>query len=97
MNARVASRQFAQADVSKDLSQLIRSNTPQYWRYMKRRADLSTLKRYLPFEGVIAGDPHLGNFSILPLKSVGGPRQMRFVDVDFDDAGCGPFVLDFVR
>jgi hypothetical protein len=97
MNARVASRQFAQADVSKDLSQLIRSNTPQYWRYMKHKADLSSLKRYLPFEGVIAGDPHLGNFSVLPLKSVGSPRQMRFVDVDFDDAGCGPFVLDFVR
>jgi hypothetical protein len=97
MDASATCDQFGQAGVSKDLSQLIRSNTAQYWSYMKRRADLRSLKRYLPFEGIIAGDPHLGNFSVLPLRRVGGPRQMRFVDIDFDDAGCGPFVLDFVR
>jgi hypothetical protein len=64
---------------------------------MKHRADLSSLKQYLPFEGILAGDPHMGNFTVLPLKQVGGSRQMRFVDVDFDDAGRGPFVLDMVR
>ena len=97
MDTRATSGQFDQVEDSKDLSQLIRSNTPQYWNYMKQRADLSSLQRYLPHEGVIAGDPHLGNFSVLPLRRVGGSRQMRFVDIDFDDAGRGPFVLDFVR
>jgi hypothetical protein len=97
MDTSATSGQFDQAGVSRDLSQLIRSNTPQYWTYMKQRADLSSLKRYLPFEGILAGDPHLGNFSVLPLKQVGGARKMRFVNVDFDDAGRGPFVLDIVR
>ena len=97
MDTRTTSGQFDQVKASRDLSQLIRSNTPQYWNYMRRRADLSSLKRYLPFEGLLAGDPHMGNFSVLPLKQVGGSRQMRFVDIDFDDAGHGPFVLDFVR
>ncbi len=89
--------QFDQVEASKNLSQLIRSNTPEYWAYMKHRADLSSLKHYLLFEGILAGDPHMGNFTVLPLKAVGGSRQMRFVDVDFDDAGRGPFVLDIVR
>jgi hypothetical protein len=97
MGTRAKIDPFDQVKVSKDLSQLIRSNTPHYWNHMKRRADLSSLKRYLPFEGILAGDPHLGNFSVLPLKQVGGPRRMRFVDVDFDDAGRGPFILDIVR
>ncbi|MEJ2377243.1 MAG: hypothetical protein P8Y71_18165 [Pseudolabrys sp.] len=97
MDARTTRGHFDQVHTSKDLSQLIRSNTQQYWGYMKNSADLSSLHRYLSFEGIIAGDPHLGNFSPLPLRRVGGPRQMRFVDVDFDDAGYGPFVLDFVR
>ena len=97
MGTRATSGQFDQVKVSKDLSQLIRSNTPQYWAYMKQRADLSSLQQYLPFEGILAGDPHMGNFAVLPLKQVGGPRRMRFVNVDFDDAGRGPFVLDIVR
>ncbi len=97
MGTSATSGQFDQVEVSKGLSQLIRSNTPQYWTYMKRRADLSSLKRYLPFEGILAGDPHMGNFTVLPLRQLGGSRQMRFVNVDFDDAGRGPFVLDIVR
>ena len=60
MDTSATGGQFDQAEVSKDLSQLIRSNTPQYWTYMKQRADLSSLKRYLPFEGILAGDPHYG-------------------------------------
>jgi hypothetical protein len=89
--------QFDQVEVSKNLSQLIRSNTPHYWTYMKHRADLTSLKQYLPFEGIVSGDPHMGNFSVLPLKQVGGSRQMRYADIDFDDAGRGPFVLDIIR
>ena len=97
MGPSARSGQFDQSEVSQNLSQLIRSNTPHYWTYMKHRADLSSLKRYLPFEGILAGDPHLGNFAVLPIKQVGGSRQMSFVDVDFDDAGRGPFVLDIIR
>lgn len=97
MDTTVTRSPFDQVDASRDLSQLIRSNTHQYWAYMKHRADIGSLQPYLPFEGVLAGDPHLGNFSVLPLRRVGGTRRMRFVDVDFDDAGRGPFVLDIVR
>src|SRR5262245_43098069 len=87
---------FDHIELSKNLSQLIRSNTPHYWTHMKHEADLSRLKPYLPFKGVIAGDPHMENFAPLPLKSIGGSRKMKFVNVDFDDAGRGPFVLDLV-
>jgi len=97
MGTNATSAQFDQVEASKNLSQLIRSNTPHYWTYMKHRADLSSLKPYLPFEGIVSGDPHMGNFSVLPLKPIGGSRQMRYVDIDFDDAGRGPFVLDIVR
>jgi hypothetical protein len=47
---------------------------------MKHRADLDRLKSYLSFKGTIAGDSHMGNFT----------------NVDFDDAGRGPLVLDLV-
>ena len=97
MNTKSAAGEFDQIDDSKNLSQLIRSNAPHYWRYMKSQADLRGLKSYRSFEGMLAGDPHMGNFAVLPLKTIGGLRQMKFVNVDFDDAGRGPFVLDFIR
>jgi hypothetical protein len=97
MGTSTAGVHFDQIELSKNLSQLIRSNTPHYWTYMKRHADLNRLKPYVPFSGTIAGDPHMGNFGALPLKSVGGSRRMKFVNIDFDDAGRGPFVLDLVR
>jgi hypothetical protein len=97
METSATSSQFDQVEISKNLSQLIRSNTPHYWTYMRHRADLSNLKHYLSFDGMLAGDPHTGNFAVLPVKSVGGSTQMKFVNVDFDDAGRGPFVLDIVR
>jgi hypothetical protein len=88
---------FEQVGDSDSISQLIRSNAPQYWSYMKRHADLRALKPYLSFEGAGAGDPHLGNFAPLPVTTNTGSREMRFVDVDFDDAGRAPFVLDYIR
>jgi hypothetical protein len=96
MSENATGDQFDQIDDSKNLSQLIRSNAPQYWSYMKNQADLHGLRHYLPFEGMLAGDPHMGNFGILPLRTVGGAREMKFVNIDFDDAGRGPFVLDFL-
>jgi len=88
---------FEQIDDAKNLSQLVRSNAPQYWRHMAERADLSCLRHYLAFEGIVAGDPHMGNFGILPLRTDHGARQMKYVNIDFDDAGRGPFVLDFIH
>jgi hypothetical protein len=87
---------FQQVENSKNLSQLVRSNAAQYWRYVKQ-ADLDSLRRYLPFEGVVAGDPHMGNFGVLPLRNTFGARQMKYVNIDFDDTGLAPFVLDFVH
>jgi cation diffusion facilitator CzcD-associated flavoprotein CzcO len=40
---------FKEIDDSKNLSQLVRSNAPQYWQYMKDRAERNCLRRYLPF------------------------------------------------
>jgi uncharacterized protein (DUF2252 family) len=96
MVQKVAEAGFEQVDDSKNVSQLVRSNAVQYWRYVKR-AHLNGLIRYLPFEGVVAGDPHMGNFGILPLRNVCGERQMKYVNIDFDDAGRAPFVLDFIH
>jgi hypothetical protein len=92
-----SSDRLQQVGDSKDLSQLVRSNTVHYWTTMKNHVDLSRLKPYLGYEGMMAGDPHAGNFAVLPLRAVDGSRKMRYVNVDFDDAGHGPFVLDFIR
>ncbi len=97
MNAAATQPAFDQVADSRSLSQLIRSNAPDYWRHMKEKADLKPLRRYLPFEGAIAGDPHMGNFAPLPVTTTEGRREMRFVNVDFDDSGHGPFVLDYLR
>ena len=96
MMEKIAEEGFEQIDNSKNLSQLVRSNAAQYWRYAKD-ANLDRLRRYLPFEGVVAGDPHIGNFGILPLRNAFGERQMKYVNIDFDDAGRAPFVLDFIH
>ncbi len=89
-------KKFEQVEASNNVSQLVRSNSKQYWGFMKE-ADLSTLAPYLKFTGVVAGDPHLGNFSVLPVKNEGGSTNMRFINIDFDDAGRGPYVLDFIK
>ena len=59
---------FVQLSDSRNLSQLIRSNTPHYWSYMKSQADLRGLKSYLSFEGMLAGDPHIGQFRRPPAE-----------------------------
>jgi Uncharacterized protein conserved in bacteria (DUF2252) len=88
---------FEEVGSAKNLSQLIRSNAPHYWNYMKNGADLRLLEAYLRFIGAVAGDPHLGNFGPIPVTTTDGAQEMRFVNLDFDDAGLAPFVLDYVR
>lgn len=77
------------------LSKFIRSNSPHYWTYMKN-ADLSGIGDYLTAEGIVAGDPHMGNFAPTPVIK-DGRKRIAFLDVDFDDAGRGPLVLDLIR
>ena len=97
MSTKAVQPVFEDVECSKNLSQLIRSNAPQYWDYMKNTADLRELEPYLKFVGTVAGDPHLGNFGPIPVTLTDGGRAIRFVDIDFDDAGIAPFVLDYVR
>lgn len=82
---------------AESLSQSIRSKTEHYWKYMKKDADLSGVESLLKFEGIIAGDPHMGNFGVIPVESTGGRASMKYLAIDFDDAGRGPFILDFIR
>jgi hypothetical protein len=88
---------FIQVDESKNVSQLIRSNSNHYWKFMKKDADLHLLAPYIHFQGVVVGDPHLGNFAPVPVATANGRRSIKFVDIDFDDAGRAPLVLDFTR
>lgn len=97
MSSKAVQPAFEETADSKNLSQLIRSNAPEYWAYMKTDADLRDLANYLTFAGAVAGDPHLGNFAPMPVTTTTGARVMRFVNVDFDDAGHAPFVLDYIR
>lgn len=92
-----AAPELRQANESKNISQFIRSNAPHYWSYMKNKVNAADLKSFTKYEGFVAGDPHMGNFAPIPLRSKDGTRRMRFVNIDFDDAGVGPFAVDFAR
>lgn len=89
--------EFRQAEVSKNISQFIRSNAVHYWSYVKDKANEPSLRSYTRHQGFVAGDPHMGNFAPIPLRATDGSRKMRFVNVDFDDAGYGSFFFDFAR
>lgn len=90
-------RDFGQVRVSKNVSQLIRSNSGHFWAWAGAKATQTELQPYLAFKGVVAGDPHMGNFSVVPVTSASGRRSLKFLNIDFDDAGFGPFALDFTR
>ena len=79
---------------SDTLSKWVRSNAAHFWSEMRTG---SGLEPYLQFQGVIAGDPHLANFGWAAVSLANGERALRYLNVDFDDAGRGPFVLDFLR
>src|SRR5690348_8789408 len=87
MQKKATEVELKQLGQSENLSQLVRSNTEHYWHYMKAQADLGALEPFVKFEGMLAGDPHMGNFGVIPLTAKGGARRMRFVNIDFDDAG----------
>lgn len=87
---------FQQVDEADNLSQLIRSNAIHYWTFAKNISLKDPIQPFLTFKGVIAGDPHLGNFSVIPI-TIDGKRHLKYLNIDFDDAGRGPFALDFTR
>ena len=86
------SDKFQQVADAKDLSQLVRSNTVHYWTTMKNSIDLRGLKPYLDCEGMLAGDPHAGNFAVLPLRAIDGSRgrERRTRDDDGRSARSPP-------
>ncbi|RYZ76106.1 MAG: hypothetical protein EOP05_05990 [Proteobacteria bacterium] len=88
---------FGQVEGSKNVSQLIRSNAAHYWNYVTTAKETSGLRAYEGFRGIVAGDPHLGNFSVIPLTDSNGKRGLHEVNIDFDDAGVGAFAYDFAR
>lgn len=79
------------------VSKLIRSNAFHYWNAVRDSAFQAPLAEFIQHQGVVAGDPHFGNFSIVPLVDLNGSERLKFANVDFDDAGVGPFALDFLR
>lgn len=79
------------------ISQLIRSNPAHYWRLMKNPEFRTPVAPFVRFSGIVTGDPHFGNFSVIPLIDRQGREQLAFADIDFDDAGTGSFVFDFAR
>lgn len=89
--------QFKQVENSKNLSQLLRSNADHCWTYNRDTRVLKDLANYLDAEGTISGDPHLGNMTVIPVQNAKGKTEMKFLNVDFDDGGHGPFVLEFAR
>ncbi|HVK59904.1 MAG TPA: DUF2252 family protein, partial [Bdellovibrionales bacterium] len=89
---------FTQVKESKgELSKLLRSNTRHFWASMKETEYQGPMSKYLSYEGVITGDPHFGNFALIPLIDKKGKETLEFANIDFDDAGIGPFAFDFVR
>jgi hypothetical protein len=97
VSAAESDAEFSQVEGSKNLSQLIRSNAAHYWAYVGNKNTAQGLRAYEGFKGLVAGDPHLGNFSVIPLTNANGTRSMHEVNIDFDDAGIGPLAYDYAR
>jgi hypothetical protein len=95
--AQVLPLQFKQTNVAKNISQLLRSNADHFWAYSRDPRMLKDLVNYTAAEGVISGDSHLGNTTVIPVKTKSGKEELRFLNVDFDDGGRGPFALEFAR
>lgn len=80
-----------------------RANAPHFWEWASKvtAADLLRNKQLsnkdqklnpIFTEGIVAGDPHILNFSIAKINN-----EFRFVLVDLDDGGRAPLIFDLVR
>lgn len=79
---------------SAPLSKWIRTNVADFWSYERAHDPLNA---FAEAEGIVVGDTHLANFAPIPVRLTDGTTQMRYLDIDFDDAGRAPFVYDFLR
>lgn len=93
----VCTNPFQGVDGADSVSQLIRSNAAHYWTFAVKAAKSTEMRPFAKYEGIVVGDPHLGNFSVVPVRFASGRWAMKFVDIDFDDAGRGSFAMDFAR
>lgn len=81
-----------QADQSRNLSQLVRSNSNQFWSWSSQKASEYFSQSILNLKGLVVGDPHNKNFGLVSLNG-----KVKWSLVDFDDPGYGPYILDIVR
>ncbi|MEQ1875186.1 MAG: DUF2252 family protein [Bdellovibrionia bacterium] len=82
---------WRQVGARETLSQFIRANARHYWAWMRTNAS-KHVAEFLKYEGMVVGDMHMGNFSIVVIN---GRLHMKVAD--FDDGGRAPFVLDLAR
>lgn len=76
------------------LSKWVRVNVGDFWAYEREQNPLSS---FASAEGIVVGDTHMANFAPIPVRLMNGTREMRYLDIDFDDAGRAPFAYDFLR
>jgi hypothetical protein len=91
------STRIVMANKADDTSQLVRSNVAHYWGWAKRNLKDYDYAKYTSHEGIVTGDPHLGNFIILPMKDSSGRTKLKYTNADLDDAGRGSYAVDFAR
>ncbi len=92
--AKPADAKVSFPDSSPELSKWVRTHVGDYWGFAKTH---NLLSPYASDVGIVMGDAHLANFSVLPLQTSAGKVELKYVDIDFDDAGRAPFALDFLR
>jgi hypothetical protein len=88
------SKELSFPESSAQLSKWVRTNVADFWRFEKEHDSLGS---YADAIGVVVGDTHLANFAPIPVRLSDGSVQMRYLDIDFDDAGRAPFAYDFLR
>jgi len=72
MGTSTAGDQFRQTELSENVSQLIRSNMPQYWGLHETSGGSRSAEAPPFIQGDIAGDPHMvGNFAAPMAASAG--------------------------
>lgn len=91
-NQPVAHEQVKVAISSDKLTQLARSNAPQSWAWFKEYSVKYLSQNILKFEGMIEGDPHNGNYGPTVVNG-----KVKWRSLDYDDAGRGPYILDFAK
>lgn len=92
--SKVKGVKFILAHESDDLSQFLRSNTLAYWQWVSQK--LTTFTPYSQM-GLIMGDAHVGNMYPTANFQCGTSDKLEWKNIDFDDAGVGPYFFDWVH